>query len=312
MKCTENNEFLHDKIKYSFVDFECYSKLPLNVARRTEKRCYNDAIVIEVGFEVQDRFLKLFEICHDEKIEQTYYTSYQLLPASPHIESGINRPSFKQGDFFIGKKIDSLYVNQISIASGILGSESLANKYINKSTEIYLARGHITAMADFIFAPHQVATFWFVNVAPQWQSFNARNWQTVETSSRKLAGDRHIMLDVYSGTYGVTTLKDSNNIDREIFLDPENRKVPVPKLYYKILIDRKSDSGIVLIGVNNPHLTLEEIKKSYIVCTDVSEKISYVSWKKDNIVYGYSYACSVNDFVKAVPHISLNVKKLLI
>lgn len=128
-----------------------------------------------------------------------------------------------------------------------------------------------------------------------------------------LAADRGISLDVYSGTFGVTQLKDYDDVGHDIWLyvNEATRQIPVPKLYYKILINPANNSGVVLIGVNNLYLTLEEIKKDYIVCTDVSDQISYINWQKDNIERGYSYACTVNDFVKAVPHVSVSAGSLL-
>lgn len=131
---------------------------------------------------------------------------------------------------------------------------------------------------------------------------------------RILAADRNIVLDVYSGVYGVTRLADTAGNMQEIYLyvNGATRQIPVPKIYYKILINKADSSGVVLIGVNNPHLTLDEIKKDYIVCTDVSSQINYIKWQKDNIERGYSYACTVSDFLKAVPHVAVSVSKLLV
>lgn len=139
--------------------------------------------------------------------------------------------------------------------------------------------------------------------------------EAVEDGTRKLASDRNAVFAVYTGTIGVMSLEDNFGNWRDIHLsvNGKTRKIPVPKLYYKVLINRDDSSGIALIGVNNPHLTLEEIKKDYIICTDVSEQINYINWQKDDIRRGYSYACDVNDFVKNVPHFSeIDVKSLLI
>lgn len=129
-----------------------------------------------------------------------------------------------------------------------------------------------------------------------------------------LAADRNINLDVYTGTFGTTSLRDVGGTFRELYfyVNGATKQIPVPKIYYRILINKAADSGVVLIGVNNPHLTLEEIKKDYIVCTDVSSQITYIKWQKDVIERGYSYACTVNDFVKAVPHVSVSAGKLLV
>lgn len=124
-----------------------------------------------------------------------------------------------------------------------------------------------------------------------------------------------MVFDVYTGTYGVMGLEDNfgNLHDIHLYVNGPERKIPVPKLYYRVLINKAESSGIALIGINNPHLTLEEIERDYIICTDVSDRISYINWQKTDITRGYSYACDVNDFMRAVPHFSeMNVRNLLI
>lgn len=131
---------------------------------------------------------------------------------------------------------------------------------------------------------------------------------------RVLAADRNINLDVYTGTWGIIELKDISGVPQPYYLSiiGATKKIPVPKLYYRIVINKADDSGVVVIGVNNPHLTLEEIKKDYVVCTDVSSQIKYISWQKEIVSKGYTYACAVNDFVKVVPHIQVSASKLLV
>lgn len=86
----------------------------------------------------------------------------------------------------------------------------------------------------------------------------------------------------------------------------------MPKVFYKILIDRANDAGVVLVGVNNPHISMREINRNYVLCTDISDQISYVKWRRKDIRRGYSYACSVNDFLQRVPHLfNVNVKSIL-
>lgn len=73
----------------------------------------------------------------------------------------------------------------------------------------------------------------------------------------------------------------------------------MPRLYYKVIIAESIDAGIVLIGVNNPYVSINSIDE-YILCPDISDKINYIGWDRKNITAGYSYACSVSDFVKKV------------
>lgn len=61
--------------------------------------------------------------------------------------------------------------------AGFVGN-ALADRYIT-STQ-FLARGHLAAKTDFIYATGQRASFYFINAAPQWQPFNAGNWNRLE------------------------------------------------------------------------------------------------------------------------------------
>lgn len=108
-------------------------------------------------------------------------------------------------------------------------------------------------------------------------------------------------------------LNDTDGIAQDIFLDNDDNKIPVPKVFYKILINKSNDSGVVLIGVNNPHASKAEIQRDYLICNDVSEQIKYIKWRPNDIRRGYSYACEVNDFLNNVPHLSnIAVRSLLV
>lgn len=159
-------------------------------------------------------------------------------------------------------------------------------------------------------------TGWLLKMARGRKTDNSDNERTHSNlfHFRILAADRNIVLDVYSGTHGAIQLSDYNGIGHDIFLylSGSSKQIPVPKLFYKILLNRADNSGVVLIGVNHPYLTLEEIKKDYVICTDYSDQITYINWQKDNIERGFSYACTVNDFVKVVPHVSVSAGKLLV
>ena len=51
----------------------------------------------------------------------------------------------------------------------------------------YFARGHLSPDAAFIEGPEQDATYFFFNVAPQFQSFNNGNWKQLEEVTREMA-----------------------------------------------------------------------------------------------------------------------------
>jgi hypothetical protein len=163
----------------------------------------------------------------------------------------VERPRFHQSDFFPGRTVDNLYVRnaQRRAVATILNDQPSADRFIEpEPSDIFMARGHIAAMTDFILATEQQATFLFINTAPQWQTFNSLNWVSVEISSRRLAADRNINLDVYTGTFGITRLWNSAGSRRQIFLDWPAGRIPAPMIYYKILVNNADRSGVVLIG----------------------------------------------------------------
>lgn len=109
-------------------------------------------------------------------------------------------------------------------------------------------------------------------------------------------------------------LNDTSGFPREIYLDIDDNKLPVPKIFYKILIDRSTHAGVVLVGVNNPHIKMQEIQSDYMFCDyDVSERIKYIKWRAKDLRRGFSYACSVEDFIEKVPHFkNVRVTSLLV
>ena len=79
---------------------------------------------------------------------------------------------------------------------------------------------------------HKDSTFYFINVAPQWQSFNGGNWVDIENAVRDLNVDQGRELMVYTGTSGVALLDDEEGDKVEIFLYPYGDggdRLPVPK-----------------------------------------------------------------------------------
>lgn len=60
------------------------------------------------------------------------------------------------------------------------------DKYVDLKDN-YLSRGHLAPDADMLFSSWKVPTYFFINVAPQWQKINAGNWLKVENEVRKAA-----------------------------------------------------------------------------------------------------------------------------
>ena len=79
--------------------------------------------------------------------------------------------------------------NQKSAVKKILGSNTIDGTTIietSASGTNYFAKGHLSPDAGFVYNVMQDATYYFLNVAPQFQSFNNGNWKSLEYAVRDL------------------------------------------------------------------------------------------------------------------------------
>jgi hypothetical protein len=240
------------------------------------------------------------------------YVKATVVSGIAGFQKGFPRPSFIQGNFYPGISVNTLYTRntQRQTISGLLDSTQLGDQYIDGTNVFFLARGHLSAKADFVYGSQHRATFHFVNVSPQWQVFNGGNWKALESSVRAYADKKKLDLVVYTGTYDVATLPNVNGNETELYLyvDSNNNKaIPVPKFYWKAVYDPKSQAGVVFVGINNPYVSHPQ--GDYLICNDVCSKISWVTWDQKNIEKGYSYCCEFDDFrstVKYLPQFTLS------
>lgn len=116
--------------------------------------------------------MPVLEICHDVKTGSTKWAHHMLKPNNAYHQRNVERIFFIQGPFYRGLRPDSLYskfVQRKTIAR-ILGSEELASQIVQDDSELYMARGHLAAKADYVFASQQLATFYYIN-AGKFQQF---------------------------------------------------------------------------------------------------------------------------------------------
>ncbi|XP_030572939.1 uncharacterized protein LOC115771393 [Drosophila novamexicana] len=315
-KCVGGSTFKVGDKEHDISAIKCTS-WPAFVGKKSGSSCNGGTTLIKVGFELSgSRFATQYEVCFNEDEEVTRYVHHTLDSGSNYYATGVDRINFAPGGYFAGKNVDKLYTQAVQkeTIDKALGTDSA--KYFDSPKNVFLARGHMGAKADFVYPPEQRATFLFINAAPQWQTFNAGNWARVEDGVRAWVTKNKKHVDCWTGVWGVTTLPNKDGKQTSLYLAYDhngNGLIPVPKLYFRVVIEPTSKKGIVFIGVNNPHLSLDEIKRDYILCEDVSDKINYISWKRTDLLAGYSYACEVSEFRKKVTHLpAFSVSGLLV
>lgn len=304
--CVGGILFFAEGIEVSFTNFTC-TELPVHSTRRSDQKCIGGKIT-NIGFKFGvERWLNLMNVCHDEQNGLTHWVHYHQNPENRGFQRQYPRIGFIQSDFYAGLPVNLLYTRnrQRETISKTLGSAQLGQSLIAQEGDLFMSRGHLAARSDFIFGVHQHATFYFINAAPQWQTFNGGNWEVLENYLKRYVDRKDIRVDIYTGTYGVLTFNDIHGKPREIFLanNGTDRRIPVPKLYYKLVIDKRNSAGIVFLGVNNPYITMNVIQREYVYCENVMDQVKYIPWDKESLEKGYLYACRVSDFLKFYKHL---------
>jgi len=164
-------------------------------------------------------------------------------------------------------------------------------------SRIYLARGHLAPDSDFQYNVQQHATYFFINVAPQFQAFNGGNWVVLENNAREYANKTGRNITVYTGTHDILKYPNKDGVMTPMFLNGHSY-VPVPKYYWKVLLDPKDNSAVVFIGLNDPHA-----EKPELLCPNRCGEIPWVDWDVSDVLRGYMYCCDVDSARKAIPAI---------
>lgn len=184
-QCVEDDAFLVSGQTVELHQLGC--KTPSASSAVRDGRCgsANQYTRIRIGFAVGDAFLTQIDNCFDSTTFDAVYSRMNMTPAVAGHESGVKRPQFKPAGFYENISPNTLFkrTNQVNAFTKLLGVD--ASPYVHPSNDDYfLARGHLSAKADYILGVEQTATFYYVNAAPQWQTFNGDNWEKLESSVR--------------------------------------------------------------------------------------------------------------------------------
>lgn len=317
-KCQTNNMFEIEDITYTWNQINCTGS-PVAIGRYIDTNCGTNAKSAEIGFDLGDNgFIRTIILCFDKKKQEALYSHYNITAAIGFHQSEVPRPSFHEDKAFYdvgGYSVKHLYLRDIqrSTINGLVGLPLTSTKYIDANHSYVLSKGHLAAKGDFVYAAEQISTFRYINAAPQWETFNGNNWAIVERDTRTYAQSHQIDLQIWTGTFGISTLpheKTGEDIELYLYADRNMHAIPVPAIYWKLVYNPISTKGIVLIGLNNP---FENNVEKYIYCPDISNLVKWLHWKRVDIQSGYSYACTVDNFRKVVPYVPhLSVSGLLV
>lgn len=257
--------------------------------------CGKTGTKLSIGFQLSDGkgFVNFIDVCYNKKTASTIYTKHTVNgKAIKNAMKTNTRPStFKTAEVpsFIAAATSFTKAAQKIRFTSILGNETLAEEYLSKT---YLARGHLAPDGDGIFISWQMATYYYINVVPQWQSINNANWKSIESKVRSKAAQLREDVIVYTGGHQVLELNSKK-------MTLESDGLEIPKWSWKILQSPSTNSGIAFVTLNNPFA----LRNPTSLCTDICQEYG---WEEDNyktISKGYTICCSVSDLMKAIPAI---------
>ncbi|XP_035794559.1 uncharacterized protein LOC118467790 [Anopheles albimanus] len=280
----------------SFSDIRCRSTVSSSLKQRSRLCASGKGQVYDVGFEVSGLpFIKYFHTCYNNEKSSAIYSEHSLSGWSlNYAEINNNRPSFKIGGITSNVRLASVYTqnHQYNRFEKVLGSSAQASRYINSSS--YLAKGHLTPDGDAIMNNWAAATYFFINVAPQWQIINAGNWLRIENAVRKVVIRLNDTVRILTGVHDVLELPNTEGHKVTITLG-ENGLVEIPKWLWKVVIHEPSNSAIVFITLNNPFANVSET-----LCENICHLYGWYQQEYSDYRKGFTYCCSLTDARKAI------------
>jgi DNA/RNA endonuclease G, NUC1 len=301
-----DSTFSISEAAYNFKAIRC--KLPPQSTIKEEGSCdIGTGKKYNIGFKLKRKFFGLIEVCYDTANQSTLNTKHRLsksvgnhdfkLQMNSHFRSsGFGTENTRMPDDFYSCK------NQLKTLERLLGSSTQAKKYINcnHKSNMYLDNCHLAPKGDFLFEYQKKAANFYINTAPQWKAISTGNWNILQLKIRRYASIRKVDLTVVTGTMNVTALQDASGTDRDLYLSKDTRNkptVPVPAVFWKLVLDTPRKAGIVFVCLNNPYHY--DIRTSdYVICTDIcNSTTSWLDgWNRLDITKGYVYCCTVDEF----------------
>ncbi|XP_059620187.1 uncharacterized protein LOC132264119 [Phlebotomus argentipes] len=268
----------------------------------TGSNCGNDGTILNIGFNTFDTpgFVTYIQSCYSLSTGSVRYTRHVLPGRAINfavIES--SRPSFKTAGTapHVSPATSYTQASQKTRLTQLLGSQAQAEIFLSSSS--YMSRGHLAPDGDGIFRSWQFTTYFYTNVAPQWQQTNGGNWLRVENAARTKAHNMQQDLLIFTGTFDILTLPHVNG--QQIPLTLESGGIEVPKWFWKIIKSTTNNAAIALITLNNPFAT--SISANELLCTDICSSSGWADSYFSNFARGYTYCCNVMALMSRIPWI---------
>nr|XP_019562274.2 uncharacterized protein LOC109430636 [Aedes albopictus] len=299
VSCVDNQQFEYKGRSLQYTQLNCTSSISSSIKAQNRPCAAGLGRWYDLGFEVLGApFIRYFQSCYNLDKSSVVYSEHDILGASiEKAQINNDRPSFKVGGLKVKARLSTVYTqnSQRARLADLLGSEELAKQYISSSS--FFAKGHLTPDGDAVLNSWAGATYFYINVAPEWQIINTGNWVRIENAARKVAAQLNDTVKVFTGVYDVLTLPDVNGRPVPITL-AEDDQVEAPKWLWKILHHSASNSAIAFATLNNPFATSGDQ-----LCSNICTQYGWAQQEFQDLRRGYTICCTVRDLRKAIPFI---------
>ncbi|XP_018016168.1 uncharacterized protein LOC108672919 [Hyalella azteca] len=307
LKC-DNGQLELDDWEVSWEDCSCGRRSKSHI-RRGSTSCggteFPQAKIHTIGWTLaNDVFVPQISVCFDPVRETTLYTVHRIMGDSLSSKvTDSKRPDFASSSVF-KSPVSELYTRSAQ-------QQSIENRFgipvSSARGSQFLARGHLAPDADFSLLAEQDATYYFSNVLPQWQAVNNGNWKQLEEAVRSLASSKKgRRLVVYTGALPQPLmLKDKKGVLREVLLDTNNQKIPVPAVLWKAVYDPRMKKATVVLQLNSvrrdeyQNLLISELSAA---AENHCSELPWVDWNITDYSEGYTFCWRAEDFVKLLSY----------
>ncbi|RZC36370.1 Endonuclease NS domain containing protein [Asbolus verrucosus] len=305
--CNQDGQFEVQDAIIEFDKLSCVNFQP-QVAKVSDTPCGPNAVLIEIGFQIglNIKLVPQIVVCFDVKNLNPLYTNHNLTKSIGFIKSYLTTPYVVDPIYNVSIDFDELYSvdYQLSTINRLLGLPANSTRYVDPAScnpdpiittpGFCFSRRPLTYRGDFVYISQQDATYRYITVAAQW-SFVDYNLEDLQNNVIDYVKKNKLDLEVYTGSYGIVTLPHADtgeDVELYLYVSGDVKAIPVPLLFWKLIYDPLTQRATVFVSVNNPHQT--DVSKN-IICEDISDGITWLTWEKHNVTKGYSYACAYED-----------------
>jgi DNA/RNA endonuclease G (NUC1) len=282
--CQGNTWFLSHSAPYPTVDFNMITcpKPKYGPVRLTVREVPKSDICLQcetcteqnIGYVLPSHtFLNIITVCFRPSSNRAYYSKHKLTQYI--VDRNLKSPPFQDtSGNYDGYDLKTLY-SYTQQELDLKGSFPI-------NEEVYLNRGHLAPVGDFVYRFQKYATIDYLNVAPQWKQFNRISWGNLEILVRNMSIVNSLDFDVYTGTLDTLNhnLTDGNDTHR----------IEIPKWFWKCIPQLK----YLFLGLNNVFVdSAEAERQATIVCNSnvINIKTILPNFSVNDANTGFVFLC---------------------